>query len=230
MTETHRLPLLSARRAELETCGYCPKLCRAGCPVSNAEPRDTITPWGKMTTAWLASRGLVEVDADHAMTAWACTGCHACRDRCDHRNPVAATLGDGPYPRTGGWEKESNDFLAAISVAAAYDLASLDWGVALWTPPDVPAEAARAQASPNLHVSKDSKPLLIMHSEGDLRCPVEQADQFFVALRLLQRNVEMVRFASESHELSRSGSPAHRRQRMEIILDFFGRHLSPATS
>jgi Fe-S oxidoreductase len=94
MTETHRLPLLSARRAELETCGYCPKLCRAACPVSNAEPRDTITPWGKMTTAWLASRGLVEVDADHAMTAWACTGCHACRDRCDHRNPVAATLGD----------------------------------------------------------------------------------------------------------------------------------------
>jgi dipeptidyl aminopeptidase/acylaminoacyl peptidase len=35
----------------------------------------------------------------------------------------------------------------------------------------------------------------------------------------------MVRFTSESHELSRSGSPAHRRQRMEIILDYFDRYL-----
>ena len=41
---------------------------------------------------------------------------------------LAATLGDGDYPRTGGWEKSSNDFRAAISVAAAYDLTTLDWG------------------------------------------------------------------------------------------------------
>lgn len=94
MTDTYRLPLLSARRAELETCGYCPKLCRAACPVSNAEPRDTITPWGKMSTAWFAARGLVEADAEHGATAWACTGCHACRERCDHQNPVASTLGE----------------------------------------------------------------------------------------------------------------------------------------
>jgi acetyl esterase/lipase len=45
-----------------------------------------------------------------------------------HMVSLAATLGDGPYPRTGGWEKESNDFRAAISVAAAYDLVALDWG------------------------------------------------------------------------------------------------------
>ena len=50
-----------------------------------------------------------------------------------HMVSLAATLGDGPYPRTGGWEKSSNDFRAAISVAAAYDLVALDWG-ALWTP------------------------------------------------------------------------------------------------
>jgi dipeptidyl aminopeptidase/acylaminoacyl peptidase len=54
---------------------------------------------------------------------------------------------------------------------------------------------------------------------------VEQADQLFVALRLLEKDVEMVRFTGESHELSRSGSPAHRRQRMEIILDYFDRYL-----
>ncbi|MBI3468966.1 MAG: alpha/beta hydrolase, partial [Planctomycetes bacterium] len=43
-----------------------------------------------------------------------------------HMVSLAATLGAGPYPRTGGWEKESNDFRAAISVAAAYDLVTLD--------------------------------------------------------------------------------------------------------
>jgi Fe-S oxidoreductase len=94
MTEAFRLPTLSSRRAELETCGYCPKLCRAACPVSNAEPRDTLTPWGKMSTAWFAARGLVPSDAAHAAVAWACTGCFACRERCDHKNPVAETLGD----------------------------------------------------------------------------------------------------------------------------------------
>jgi dipeptidyl aminopeptidase/acylaminoacyl peptidase len=69
--------------------------------------------------------------------------------------------------------------------------------------------------------------MLILHSEDDLRCPINQADELFVALRLLGKEVEFHRFPAENHELSRSGSPAHRRQRMEIILDFFGRHLQP---
>jgi alpha-L-fucosidase 2 len=87
---------------------------------------------------------------------------------------LAATLGDGPYPRTGGWEESSNDFKAAISVAAAYDLTTLDWG-ALWTPPDVATEVARAQASPTRHVTKDSKPLLILHSDNDRSVPIDNA-------------------------------------------------------
>jgi acetyl esterase/lipase len=91
-----------------------------------------------------------------------------------HLVSLAATLGDGPYPRTGGWEKESNDFRAAISVAAAYDLTTLDWG-ALWTPPGVAADVARAQASPSRHVSKNSKPLLILHSDNDRSVPIGNA-------------------------------------------------------
>jgi dipeptidyl aminopeptidase/acylaminoacyl peptidase len=49
----------------------------------------------------------------------------------------------------------------------------------------------------------------------------------FVTMRMLGKEVELVRFPGESHELSRSGAPAHRRQRAEIILEFFGRHLAP---
>src|SRR5579872_6914031 len=91
-----------------------------------------------------------------------------------HMVSLAAALGDGPYPRTGGWEKSSNDFAAAISVAAAYDLTTLDWGN-LWTPPGVPADEARAQASPNKHLAKDAKPILILHSDNDRSVPIANA-------------------------------------------------------
>jgi len=88
------LPTLEPRRAALETCVFCPKLCRSACPVSNAEPRETITPWGKMSLGWMAAHGDVPLDAAHAAPAWACTGCFACREACDHRNAVADVLED----------------------------------------------------------------------------------------------------------------------------------------
>src|SRR6185436_485885 len=78
-----------------------------------------------------------------------------------HLVSLAATLGDGPFPRTGGWEKDSNDFRAAISVAAAYDLPSLSWGT-IWAPKDVDPDKARVQASPVNHVARESKPILVM--------------------------------------------------------------------
>jgi dipeptidyl aminopeptidase/acylaminoacyl peptidase len=68
-------------------------------------------------------------------------------------------------------------------------------------------------------------PLLILHSENDLRCPVNQAEELFVALRLLGRTPEFVRFPGESHELTRSGAPRHRAQRAEVVIDFFRRRL-----
>src|SRR6185436_16391209 len=66
----------------------------ASCPVSNAEHSETVTPWGKMSLAFFAARGDVPVDAEHAAPAWACSGCYACRERCDHKNEVATVLTD----------------------------------------------------------------------------------------------------------------------------------------
>jgi dimethylglycine catabolism B len=86
--------MLEPHRAALETCVYCPKLSRAACPVSNVEHSETVTPWGKMSMAYFAARGDVPIDAEHAEPAWACTACYACRERCDHRNEVAAALTD----------------------------------------------------------------------------------------------------------------------------------------
>lgn len=88
------LPVLEARRDALEKCVFCPKLSRSACPVSNAEPRETITPWGKMSMAYFAANGDVALEASFAAPAWACTGCFACREACDHKNDVAGTLFD----------------------------------------------------------------------------------------------------------------------------------------
>jgi dipeptidyl aminopeptidase/acylaminoacyl peptidase len=81
--------------------------------------------------------------------------------------------------------------------------------------------------SPITYVQAIDTPLLILHSEDDLRCPIAGAEQLFVALRLLGKEVEFYRFPAEGHELSRSGSPVHRIQRAELILDWFRRHLPP---
>jgi dipeptidyl aminopeptidase/acylaminoacyl peptidase len=84
---------------------------------------------------------------------------------------------------------------------------------------------AWAERSPARYADRITTPLLIMHSENDLRCAVEQGEHLFITLRLRKHQVEMVRFPAESHELTRSGSPPHRVERFQIILDWFDRHL-----
>jgi dimethylglycine catabolism B len=87
-----RLPLLAKAGKELETCVFCPKLCRTTCPVSNAAPNETWTPGAKMTAGYHMARGDIAIEPESALTAYACTGCHACTHACDHKNPVADVL------------------------------------------------------------------------------------------------------------------------------------------
>ena len=91
------------------------------------------------------------------------------------------------------------------------------------SPIDEPDEYTRI--SPIRFVRNINVPMLILHSEQDHRCPISQAEELFVAMRLLGKDVTFYRFPGEGHELSRSGSPIHRRQRAEIVLDFFAKHL-----
>jgi dipeptidyl aminopeptidase/acylaminoacyl peptidase len=83
--------------------------------------------------------------------------------------------------------------------------------------------------SPVSYAREMTTPLLILHSEDDLRCPISQAEELFVALRLLGRDPVMYRFPGETHELTRSGSPRHRITRAQLILDWFSQHLKPAS-
>lgn len=79
--------------------------------------------------------------------------------------------------------------------------------------------------SPISHVDKITTPLLIVHNENDLRCPIEQAEQMFTALKYLEREVAFVRIPEESHDLSRSGTPSRRKARLSHIIGWFDSHL-----
>lgn len=91
-----------------------------------------------------------------------------------HLVSLAGTLGDGPFPRTGGWEKHSNDIRGVISLSGPYDLEKLSWGN-LWKPASGDQMAARRLASPIRHLSDKTKPMLILHSDNDGSVPVQQA-------------------------------------------------------
>ena len=89
---------------------------------------------------------------------------------------------------------------------------------------------AIAAQSPLNAVDHVRTPTLVMHSELDLRCPLEQAQRYFLALQRAGVESEMLVFPGENHELSRSGQPRHRVQRFEAMLDWWNRHLPTAAS
>jgi len=68
-------------------------------------------------------------------------------------------------------------------------------------------------------------PTLVLHAENDFRCPIEQGEQYFMALLRNGTTTEFVRFPGEGHEMSRSGKPRHRKERFDVILDWHARHL-----
>lgn len=125
----------------------------------------------------------------------------------------------------------TNRFRAAVTQRSVVSLAMLfsasdigfvfrhEFGGAPWD------EAERYRASsPLTFAEKIETPLLIVHSESDLRCPIADAEQLFTMLKILGREVEMVRFVGESHGLSRGGRPANRAERLRRILDWFRGH------
>jgi dipeptidyl aminopeptidase/acylaminoacyl peptidase len=126
----------------------------------------------------------------------------------------------------------TNRFKCAISERAVNNLVSMfgssdlfwvferQFGGPLWE--DV---NAYLEKSPSTYAQQIETPVLVLHSEQDLRCNIEQGEHLFTLLRLMDKEVELLRFPSESHELTRAGSPFHRVTRFEAVLDWFDRYL-----
>ena len=80
--------------------------------------------------------------------------------------------------------------------------------------------------SPIKYMRNAKTPTLIIHSEGDLRCNVEQGEQVFSALKVLGVPTRFVRYpSSTSHGMSRSGPPDLRIHRLKQILSWYEQHL-----
>jgi dipeptidyl aminopeptidase/acylaminoacyl peptidase len=124
-------------------------------------------------------------------------------------------------------------FKAICSERAVNNMLSEEWSSDIGSifrtevgPNHLADPAAYEAFSPVRWVRDIEVPMLLIHSENDLRCPINQAEELFMALRLLGKEVVFYRFPGEGHELTRSGSPVHRVQRAEIILDWFTDKLS----
>ncbi|RLE33275.1 S9 family peptidase, partial [Candidatus Acetothermia bacterium] len=79
--------------------------------------------------------------------------------------------------------------------------------------------------SPITYIGNAKTPTLVIHSENDLRCAIEQGEQVFVALKRLGVETKMIRFPDEPHGLSRNGRTDRRIARLTHIIAWFDRYL-----
>jgi dipeptidyl aminopeptidase/acylaminoacyl peptidase len=126
-------------------------------------------------------------------------------------------------------------FAAALTCRSVTDLTSLmltgdlaggifgilEFGAHPWEKPELYREL-----SPITYADQIRTPLLIQHSENDLRCPIGQAEALFAVLRTLKRPVRFMRVPGESHELTRSGTPFRRVENLVQVRAWFDHFLT----
>jgi dipeptidyl aminopeptidase/acylaminoacyl peptidase len=125
-------------------------------------------------------------------------------------------------------------FKAAVSCRSVNDLTSemltgdiagplfgkYEYGANPWDDPEL-----YRLHSPITYADKINTPLLIQHSEKDLRTPISQGEELFTILRSMHKPVRFLRVPEESHELTRSGAPFRRVDNVEKIRDWFSHFL-----
>jgi dipeptidyl aminopeptidase/acylaminoacyl peptidase len=97
----------------------------------------------------------------------------------------------------------------------------LEWGATPW---DDPGKLLRQ--SPLMYAKNVTTPVLIIANEADHRCPVEQSEQFYMALRKMGKEAVFLRFQGESHQMSSNGRPKPRIERLKRLLVWFDKYLA----
>lgn len=130
-------------------------------------------------------------------------------------------------------------FRAAVAQRGVYDLRTFHgegnaWRLLAWEMGGDPWESrldvVLRRESPITYVGRMRTPLLIMHGDRDLRTGVSQSEMLYRALRVLGRPVEYVRYPGTGHDLSRTGDPLRRMDRLGRIVEFFERFSDNAAS
>lgn len=96
------------------------------------------------------------------------------------------------------------------------DWASLEFDATPWDAPEYYREISPLTYAPAIRT-----PLLIQHSERDLRTTIGQAEALFTVLRTLRRPVRLLRVPEDTHELTRSGTPFRRIENLVVVVDWF---------
>ena len=132
-----------------------------------------------------------------------------------------------------------NRFKAAVAQRGVYDFTTFfgegnAWRLVAWAmgsnPPPLDSRLRQVFDRNNImnYVSRIRTPLLIKHGSNDLRTGVSQSEMLYRALKDLNRPVEYVRYPDAGHDLSRSGDPLQRMDRLNRMIEFFERYVENA--
>ncbi len=146
---------------------------------------------------------------------------------------LGVTGGSGGGVLTNWAVGHTNRFAAAVSQRSIADWAGF-WYTAdftLFTPTwfrAAPWEDPEdfVKRSPITYIKNVTTPMMFIEGEVDWRTPAnEGGEAMFRALKYRKIPTVMVRFPNESHELSRSGAPWHRIERLQHIVNWFDKYL-----
>ena len=132
-----------------------------------------------------------------------------------HTNRFKAALAERPVSNLLS-EALTADFAAPLAFQGPAGTAHA-WG------PPVRSHDILWQQSPLAHVANVHTPLLLLHGDEDTRTPIAETLQEYEALKMLGRSVTLVQVPRENHDLSRTGEPIHRVERLHLLEDWFGR-------
>jgi dipeptidyl aminopeptidase/acylaminoacyl peptidase len=127
-----------------------------------------------------------------------------------------------------------NRFKAAVAQRGVYDFATFygegnAWRLVAWamggTPLDARVQQVMDRNNVMTHANRIRTPLMITHGSSDLRTGVSQSEMLYRALKDFGRPVEYVRYPDAGHDLSRTGDPLQRMDRLDRIIEFFERYV-----
>ena len=156
---------------------------------------------------------------------------------CDKPYVDSARLGVNGYSYGGfmsSWTVgHTTRFKAAVVGAPCINLLSMygtsdigtSFGETQWGGTSVEGVDRLLEHSPLTYAPNVETPVLLMHGEDDYRCPIEQSEQYFVALKRLGKEVEFVRFPGSGHGFLLDGHPNLREEYLSRMLDWFDRHV-----